>query len=135
MGYGTDGLTFNTLRGANLVRLPLFRNGKGETAHEKADGSDWSANDWAVAALGELGELANVLKKVRRGDMTLDEARQMLADELADTVIYLDLLAYRLNVDLGDAVMAKWNETSVKVGVDLSIDAEGWHRYAAHRET
>jgi hypothetical protein len=28
MGYMTDGLTFNTLRQANLKRLPLFKNKK-----------------------------------------------------------------------------------------------------------
>lgn len=33
MGYLTDGLTFNNLRGANLARLPLFKNAKGERSH------------------------------------------------------------------------------------------------------
>ena len=31
MGYGTDGLTFRTLRDANLQRLPLFKDAKGRT--------------------------------------------------------------------------------------------------------
>jgi NTP pyrophosphatase (non-canonical NTP hydrolase) len=77
--------------------------------------------------LGELGEYANLRKKVERGDFTLDEARPALADELADVVIYLDILASQIGVNLGDAIMSKWNRTSVKVGAPLYIDAEDWH--------
>jgi hypothetical protein len=40
MGYGTDGLTFRTLRDANLQRLPLFKDAKGRTCHGEKDGSD-----------------------------------------------------------------------------------------------
>lgn len=126
MGYGTDGLTFRTLRTANLKRLPLFRDAKGRVCHEK-DGSDWSPAQWLQAVVGELGEYANLRKKVERGDFTLDEARPALADELADVVIYLDILASQIGVNLGDAIMSKWNRTSVKVGAPLYIDAEDWH--------
>lgn len=128
MGYGTDGLTFNTLRCGNITRLPLFKNAKGEAAHSKPDGSDWSDAEWLQAVVGELGEYANLRKKMQRGDISGPEAKQALADELADVVIYLDILAFRLGIDLGQAVMEKWNRTSAKVGADLYIDAEGWHR-------
>ena len=30
-------------------------------------------------------------------------------------------------IDLGEAVMSKWNRTSVKVGAPIRIDAEDWH--------
>lgn len=127
MGYGNDGLTFNTLRSANLKRLPMFRDAKGRTCHSKDDGSDWSPAQWLQAVTGELGEYANLRKKVERGDLDMTEARPMLADELADVVIYLDILAAQLGVNLGEAVMAKWNRTSEKVGAPLYIDAEDWH--------
>jgi NTP pyrophosphatase (non-canonical NTP hydrolase) len=127
MGYGTDGLTFNTLRSANIKRLPLFKDAKGRPAHSEPDGSDWSLGEWCNAVLGELGEAANIIKKVKRGDLTLDEARESLAKEYADVVIYLDLLAFRTGVNLGEAVMAKWNEVSKRVGAPLYIDAEDWH--------
>lgn len=127
MGYGTNGLTFRTLRGGNMKRLPLFKNAKGGLAHNKSDGSDWSPSQWLQAVVGELGEYANLRKKVERGDMTMDDARPMLADELADVVIYLDILAAQLGVDLGEAVMSKWNRTSEKVGAPIRIDAEDWH--------
>ena len=127
MGYMTDGLTFNTLRAANLKRLPMFRDAKGRKCHAKADGSDWSPAQWLQAVTGELGEYANLRKKVERGDMTLEEARPALADELADVVIYLDILASQLGIGLGAAVMSKWNRTSEKVGAPIYIDAEDWH--------
>jgi NTP pyrophosphatase (non-canonical NTP hydrolase) len=91
----TDGLTFRTLRDANIKRLPFFKNAKGRTAHSKPDGSDWTVSDWYMAASGEMGEFANLAKKVLRGDFTLDEVRGKLADELADVVIYVDILAFQ----------------------------------------
>jgi NTP pyrophosphatase (non-canonical NTP hydrolase) len=127
MGYGTDGLTFRTLRDANLQRLPLFKDAKGRTCHGEKDGSDWSPAQWLQAVVGELGEYANLRKKCERGDLTPEEAKPMLADELADVVIYLDILAAQLGIDLGNAVMHKWNKTSEKVGAPLRIDAEDWH--------
>lgn len=66
MSYLTDGLTFNTLRGANLARLPQFKNAKGEPAHSQPDGSDWVLAQWCNAVTGELGEAANIIKKVDR---------------------------------------------------------------------
>lgn len=127
MGYMTDGLTFNTLRSANVKRLPMFKNSKGGPAHSKADGSDWSLGEWCNAVLGELGEAANIIKKVQRGDLSLAEAKASLADEYADVVTYMDLLAFRTGVNLGEAVISKWNRVSKRVGAPLCIDAEDWH--------
>lgn len=127
MGYMTDGLTFNTLRRGCAARLPEFRNNKGEISHSQADGSDWSLNDWMTAVTGELGEAANVLKKVRRGDLTLEEARPKLTQEFADVVIYLDILAAQASIDLGEAVIKTFNEKSVKVGSRVRLAADDWH--------
>lgn len=113
---------FETLRVANKIRLPHFKNSKGVLAHSKADGSDWTLLEWAGALAGEVGELANFVKKVRRGDRTLDEARADISKELADCVIYLDILATQCGVNLGEAVQAKFNETSRKTGVGVFIE-------------
>lgn len=126
MGYMTNGLTFNTLRGGNTARLPQFKNKHGVLAHAKADGSDWSPAQWLQAVVGEMGEYANQRKKFERGDITLAEFQQEAADELADVVIYLDILAMQLGVDLGAAVMDKFNRVSVRVGSTVRIDAEDW---------
>lgn len=117
-------LTFNHLRRANVLRLPQFRNRRGELSHTKPDGSDWSLGDWSNAVLGELGEAANIIKKIRRGDTTLEEVRKDLADELADTQTYLDILAFQAKINLGEATISKWNEVSVRIGSPLRIGQE-----------
>jgi NTP pyrophosphatase (non-canonical NTP hydrolase) len=126
MGYMTNGLTFAALRGANKARLPQFKNRKGEPAHSQPDGADWALSTWCNAVLGELGEAANLIKKIERGDITLDEAREALGKELADTVTYLDILAFRAGVDLGQATMDKFNEVSVRVSSTVRLDADDW---------
>lgn len=111
-----EGLTFDNLRRANVARLPTFKNAKGDAAHSEPDGSDWCLAQWCNAVCGELGELANLIKKVERGDLTLDEARADLGRECADVVTYLDILAMRIGVRLGDEALAKFNEVSQRVG-------------------
>lgn len=119
--FSMDELTFTQLRAANLARLPQFKNGKGELAHSKADGSDWSLAQWCNAVTGELGETANIIKKIDRGDITLDEARNSLADEIADIQTYLDILAYQAKINLGMATRRKWNAVSERIGSDLRL--------------
>lgn len=118
-------LTFQDLRRANTRRLPLFKNRRGEPAHSEPDGSDWKLSAWSNAVCGELGELANLIKKVERGDMTLDEARPEIANELADVATYLDLLAFRCDVNLGEAVEWKFNQVSKRVGCDVRLEPVG----------
>lgn len=124
MGYMTDGLTFNTLRCANTERLKHFRDAKGRLSHS-ADGSNWSYAQWIMAVLGELGELANLLKKVDRGDFTVDEKKTEISDELADVVTYLDILAMRLGVNLGLATINKFNKISTRVSAPVFIRDDG----------
>jgi NTP pyrophosphatase (non-canonical NTP hydrolase) len=65
------------------------------------------------AAAGELGEAANLIKKRRRGEAVSD--RDVL-DEIADTVIYLDLLAARLGCSLAEAIERKFDVVSARRG-------------------
>lgn len=116
-----DGLTFDNLRAANALRLPTFKNARGEPAHSEPDGSDWCLAQWCNAVCGELGELANLIKKVERGDLTLDQARESLGKECADVVTYLDILAQRIGVNLGDVTVAKFNEVSQRVGSPVRL--------------
>jgi NTP pyrophosphatase (non-canonical NTP hydrolase) len=114
-------LTFDELRAANIERLPLFRNAKGQLSHSKPDGSDWSPAQWLQAVTGELGEYANLRKKVERGDISMEDARPALADELADVMIYLDILAFQLNIDIGEAVRSKFNRVSDRVKCNVKL--------------
>lgn len=85
---------------------------------------EWTIFDWALAVAGEAGELANLIKKVRRGDFTMESAKQAIADELADVVIYCDLAAASLGIDLGRAVARKFNEVSDRTGSIWKIKAK-----------
>lgn len=77
-----------------------------------------------TATLGELGESANVLKKLNRvrdglghlNKESPEELRTMLGKELADAFIYLDLLTQRAGLRLHEIVPAKFDETSAKIG-------------------
>lgn len=91
---------------------------------------NWTLSDWFTAILGELGEAANLAKKLNRirdgvrgndKGVTKGELKSKLADELADTFIYLDLLAQSQGVDLADAVRDKFNRTSRKIGYPYII--------------
>jgi len=122
-----NGLSFHTLREANKRRLPQFRDARGRIAHTLPDGSDWSPAEWGQAVLGELGELANLEKKIKRGDFDMnnpDVARSVqneVAREFADIVTYLDIYAMQRGVDLGEATRIKFNEISRRVGVQVFI--------------
>lgn len=128
------GLTFNALRGANVARLPQFRNCHGELLHSKADGSDWSPAQWLQAVVGELGEYSNWRKKLDRGDIDAATFKAIAAKELADTVAYLDILAFQLGIDLGQATLDKFNEISDRVGSTVRLAETSWHMDAVPNE-
>lgn len=75
-----------------------------------------SPTDWACALAEETGEVARLCKRVRDGVLTEEMARGMLKLELGDVVMYLDLLAARFEIDLGEAVRHKFNVVSERVG-------------------
>jgi len=123
---GREGLSFDELREANVTRCkrwhPHFLMGRdaGLSAME-----EWSGADWSNAMCGEAGETANVVKKLRRietgtdqgpDDPSPDRLREMLADEIADTVTYADLLAAHYGIDLGAAIASKFNRVSERQG-------------------
>ena len=97
----------------------------------------WTRAEWFQAVLGELGEAANVAKKIKRieqgipgndPDLTLDELNAQLAEEIADTFIYLDLLAQSQGIDLEEAVMSKFNQKSAEIGYTVSLCVHDFSR-------
>jgi len=106
-------LSFEKLRLANILRKRSW------------DRNDtWSLSDWGLAMIGEAGEACNVIKKINRnqndmvGNLELQdsELKNMLGEELADTVIYIDLLAQKVGIDLSKAIVDKFNKISEKHG-------------------
>ena len=118
-------LTFDQLRAANRARLPQFKNKFGESAHSSTDGSDWSDAQWLQALVGEVGEYANLRKKYDRGDIGPGTFHTEAAKELADIQTYLDLLAFRLGIDLGAATVDKFNEVSKRVAANVFLGPYG----------
>lgn len=131
-------LTFDQLRRTNVMRC--------ESAFHAVDDwslTDWLT--CVAGEVGELaaevepypllhplmvrvsratGDLASAIKNVRRrqtegtsAHIIKDEgARERIAAESADVVIYLDLLLARIGLSLGAAVHGKFNEVSDRVG-------------------
>lgn len=127
------GLTFDGLRAGNRARTADMARCYGPNA----DRSAWTVADWIVALVGELGEMANLVKKVKRGDLSLDAALPALADELGDVTVYLDVLADELGIDLGAATRRKFNAVSRRVesGIFLAERASpGAKRIALERD-
>lgn len=91
-------LTFRQLRKANSIRCA--------TAF---DCDDWTPLEWAGAMAGECGEACNFIKKLRRGEKI---PKKKIAHELADLIVYADLVALNLDIDLGEAVREKFNIVS-----------------------
>lgn len=60
-----------------------------------------------VSLTGEVGETANIVKKIARGDFKLGEKKAELQEEIADVFIYLLKLSYQLDIDLEKAYIDK----------------------------
>ena len=92
---------------------------------------EWSLLEWAGAAAGELGEAANIAKKIRRMDMeinsnnnisTREKAVEMLGDEIADTITYMFLLASAAGIDVESAMIRKFNAISKRENLPFDIE-------------
>ena len=98
----------------------------------------WNAMEWACALTGEAGELANFAKKLRRvqnamlranspaeAAALLPKQEALLAElskELADVVLYADLMAAKLRINLEQAIIDKFAEVSLRKGVMDRLD-------------
>lgn len=78
----------------------------------------WTPTDWACAMAGEAGEACNLVKKLRRGE---DIQPGAIGHELADVVIYADLLCTRLGINLGELVRSKFNVVSERRGSEVKL--------------
>lgn len=117
-------LTFRMVRAANAQRRDRWHT---------PDTEPWTGADWGNAMGGECGEAQNVVKKLRRietglpneRDGSRDHLLEALGDELADTLIYADLLAYYYGIDLGAAVARKFNAVSIRQGFPDRLPTDG----------
>ena len=105
--------TYHTLRAANDARSVHWeKNGK------------FDASFFGCELAGEVGEACNVIKKLERERLGAPGSRDTvthLAEELADVLIVVDLIASRYGIDLEVAVRQKFNATSAKVGLPVQL--------------
>lgn len=113
MSANHTNLSFAQLRAANATRVKHWHGEKGVAA--------WSNSDWAVATAGEIGEACNIVKKLNRvrdgitgNTIEREELQIMLAMEMADVAIYLDLWAQHNLIDLASAIRDKFNLVSIR---------------------
>jgi NTP pyrophosphatase (non-canonical NTP hydrolase) len=81
--------------------------GKRQWGQSVKDASSEVLEHSVVCLVGELGEFANLLKKVNRGDRAYEGARDELADELTDVFIYLMQIANQMDLDLETSYLTK----------------------------
>lgn len=85
--------------------------------------TEWGSSDWSTALAGEVGEVCGVIKMMRRLEgghqevkRTREELLEHLGDEIADVILYADLLATKHGLDLEECIVKKFNKTSIKWG-------------------
>lgn len=79
----------------------------------------------ALEFVGEVGEMCNNIKKVRREELGLKGSRctrEDLESEFGDVMITLALLADAVGVDLEQVTKEKFNATSEKLGFKTKFD-------------
>jgi NTP pyrophosphatase (non-canonical NTP hydrolase) len=88
----------------------------------------WSMSDWMTATMGELGEAANVAKKLNRvrdgingNKEAADELRAKLRREIGDTAVYLDLMAQAAGFTLQEAMVEVFNTKSAEIGYPVLL--------------
>jgi NTP pyrophosphatase (non-canonical NTP hydrolase) len=62
-----------------------------------------------VCLVGEIGECANITKKIVRGDIEYEDSRPQLASELADSFIYLIKICNQAGIDLEHEFVERLN--------------------------
>jgi NTP pyrophosphatase (non-canonical NTP hydrolase) len=110
-----EALSLAELRHANVTRQSEWdRDGKIDLSYR--------GNELA----GEVGEACNVVKKLERERLGIRGSRDTvahLAEELADVVICVDLIAAAVGIQLDAAVRSKFNATSEKNGLKTRLRA------------
>lgn len=114
-------LTFNAFSVANRARCESPSGFKHAL-------SSWTASDWMTAVVGEVGEAANIIKKLNRfrdgvpGNKESETAlRDKLRKELGDVFVYLDLLCQSQGFAIDGAAVEVFNQKSKEIGYEVEL--------------
>jgi hypothetical protein len=83
--------------------------------------NDWTPQDYALAAVGPVGYIGLLFAKRNRGETVNDGE---IFEEIADAVIYLDLLCTNIGGDLSVVLRRKFNATSKAVGGNITLPGQ-----------
>ena len=115
------GMTFGQFSEANRTRCESPQGFKHPL-------NGWSTSDWITATMGELGEAANVVKKLNRyrdgvpgNKVSEAELREQLRKEIGDVFVYLDLMAQSLGFSIADAAAEVFNSKSAEIGYPVKL--------------
>src|SRR5262245_10946163 len=104
---------YNSLREGNIVRQKLWDPDSKLTLEFRG-----------LELAGESGEVCNKLKKLVRQKLGLRGSRTTItdfADELADVIICVDLIAMHLGINLSDAIVRTFNNKSNEQGFPIHL--------------
>lgn len=92
---------------------------------------EWPGNDKidiafrALEVAGETGELSESVKKFLRAERGIKGStatKKDVANEMADAIIAIDLLANEMGINLSETVAEKFNHTSQKYGLQTRLE-------------
>ena len=109
-----------------IAALRLFRKSNVARCnhwHAPGDINSWSSSDWITAIVGELGEMASLIKMRNRERDGLtgnkfSPTNAQVGKEGADVFTYLDLFLAANGIDLGEWIVSKFNEVSERNGFE-----------------
>ncbi len=84
--------------------------------NKKIDKDTMNVLEFIVLGLaGEVGELANLTKKIIRGDYTFDEKLPELKEEATDVLIYLLKLINQMDINSEEEYFKKINKNEISI--------------------
>lgn len=60
-----------------------------------------------ISVMGELGETSNIVKKILRGDYSLEDKKKDLSEEVIDILIYVIKMIYQLDINVEEVYEEK----------------------------
>lgn len=83
----------------------------------------WDEADWVMALVGELGEMCNILKKVKRGTKKLSDkaVHKEVAHEYVDALTYFICLANFLDIKVDKSMIEKFNIVSDRCNCKVKL--------------
>lgn len=67
-----------------------------------------------VCMLGEFGEFSNLVKKVKRGDFSLEQVKGQIDEEFIDIFIYMIKIANQLDINIEQEYLTKMKTNKIK---------------------